>query len=616
MGRIRLLEDVISNQIAAGEVVERPASVVKELLENAVDAGATQITVEIRNGGVDLIRIVDNGHGMGREDATLCLQRHATSKLREIDDLNSLDTLGFRGEALPSIASVSRFSIRTREPGALGAIRVSVQGGEDLQVVDAAGPVGTEIIVQDLFFNVPARRKFLKTQATEASHVQELVQRIALCYPEVAVRFIKDGRQAQDYPAASGLLERIGAVFGERTARGLVPVHAPGAFGLDGYVGPPDSAKSTPRHYHVFINGRFVRDRVVMSAVQAAYGSSLPRGKHPFVVLRLTLPALAVDVNVHPAKTEVRFSDSRSVHRLVARTIDGALRSATADRSPPAPAERPERPAQSYVVPEKSAGTPMDRHKDRIFQAMERMASKRSVTPRRRSGSEDRQLSFGGPSRHTSQADHPRGPSQRPAVPPVQVEDRPPAPPQRKRPDTPIAASPEWAGHLTVVGVVGGHLICVAEDHVVGYAIERVCRAYLERCAFRSAEPVSYTPPGRLEIGPDEREALDRLGGTLAAAGIELEPFGGTSYRLNAGPKETQVAEVSELVRTLLTTTGASISVDEIRRRLASVVGARLGAGMGPDNIRRMLVELGASDGAGEPLGFVLGSAEMVHLSS
>ena len=214
MGIIKVLDDVVANQIAAGEVVERPASVVKELVENAVDAGATQVTIEIASGGVERIRIVDNGSGMSREDLQLSVVRHATSKLRSADDLQSIGTLGFRGEALPSIASVSRLSIRTRRADDVGAIRLSLEGGREQDMRDAPGPVGTEVLVEDLFFNVPARRKFLKTEGTEASHVHDIVQRIGLCYPGLGIRYIRDGRTISDYGQGGSLRNRIREAFG------------------------------------------------------------------------------------------------------------------------------------------------------------------------------------------------------------------------------------------------------------------------------------------------------------------------------------------------------------------------------------------------------------------
>ena len=236
---IKLLDDVIANQIAAGEVVERPASVVKELVENAIDAGADQITVEIRGGGEEFIRVVDNGRGMVPQDLQQCVLRHATSKITVMDDLDTLSTLGFRGEALPSIASVSRLSIRTRTRESVGATRLSLVGGRDQKVEDCSGPVGTEIRVENLFFNVPARRKFLKKSSTEASHIHEWLQRLALCYPKIAIRFLRDGRMVCDYAGTDSLKHRVGVVFGKGYGADLAEVHVPGNLGLYGFVDPP-----------------------------------------------------------------------------------------------------------------------------------------------------------------------------------------------------------------------------------------------------------------------------------------------------------------------------------------------------------------------------------------
>lgn len=384
MGRIRVLDDVLANQIAAGEVVERPASVAKELLENAVDAGATAITVEIGDGGVGLLRVVDDGHGMDADDARLALQRHATSKVATASDLHHIRTLGFRGEALPSIASVSRLTLRTRQPGALGATLIRVEGGREVEAREAPGPVGTEMRVEDLFYNVPARRKFLKRGATEASHVQEAVQRLALCYPDVAFRFVKDGRVAFDLPRHATLIDRVRAIFGATAASRLTPVAVDGAFGLDGLIGPPDEARTTARHYHTFINGRFVRDRVVMSAVQSAYGGRLDRSRHPFVVLRIHMPPEALDVNVHPAKTEVRFVESGGVHRLVSGAIERTLR----DDPWRPPGEGEAAPARTFhlgggadeAAGEAGAGEAggLEGHRQRIFDAMERITARRT----------------------------------------------------------------------------------------------------------------------------------------------------------------------------------------------------------------------------------------------
>lgn len=425
MARIQVLDAALADQIAAGEVVERPASVVKELLENALDAQATAITVSFEEGGIKQLRVVDNGHGMSREEAPLALKRHATSKIQRLEDLIRIATLGFRGEALPSIASVSRFTMRTRTAEELAATKISIVGGKDLTVTDAAGPVGTEMVMEDLFFNIPARRKFLKKQQTEASHIQEAVHRLALAHPGVAFRLVRDGRTVTDVPRHDSLADRARALFGEALAGRLQPVSADGPFQLSGLVGPPDEARSTARHYYLFINGRFVRDRVMMSAVQAAYRDVVRGARHPFVILSLTVPPEAVDVNVHPAKTEVRFVDSGPIHRVISRAIRAVIevdpwsapepeapqkagrqytlsggpnlfepRPATASPTaeapsptsggPTSPNPMPSSPVPSSPVPSSPsapAGAPasgVDAHRQRVFDVMARLSARRA----------------------------------------------------------------------------------------------------------------------------------------------------------------------------------------------------------------------------------------------
>lgn len=325
MALIQILPSALSDQIAAGEVVERPSSVAKELLENALDAGATRITVDFELGGVKRLRIVDNGLGMTTDDAVLSVRRHATSKIGTLDDLNNIDTLGFRGEALASIASVSKFRLRTKQAGELSATLVNVKGGAEPSVSEIGGPVGTEVVVQDLFYNVPARRKFLKKTETESTHIVETTQRLALCYPNVAFKVIRDGKSVLELPVHHDLTARLSGLFPKSVTRGVRSLSVPGAFGLSGVIGAPEDARGSTRHYYLFVNGRIVKDRVMMSAIQSGCGHLLSKGKHPFAVVSLNLPALAVDVNVHPAKTEVRFADSRQIFRLIARTVESAL---------------------------------------------------------------------------------------------------------------------------------------------------------------------------------------------------------------------------------------------------------------------------------------------------
>jgi DNA mismatch repair protein MutL len=346
MGRIRVLSDQVANQIAAGEVVERPASVVKELLENAVDAGATRIRIEIEGGGRKLIRIVDNGHGMVRDDAMLAFERHATSKLRNAEDLNHIATLGFRGEALPSIASVARVEMDTRsEEDAVGT-RIEIVGGNMTKVEDVGAPTGTTIAIRDLFFNVPARKKFLKSEPTELSHVAALVTHYALAHPDKHFELHTATNALLIAPAVRDASERVFQILGSDVSRDMLPVAAeldftraglpepppwrreqdyvapePGFLRVSGFVSKPELQKLNRGSIYVFVNGRQVRDRLILHALTEAYKNILPPTSFPVVLLFLEMPASEVDVNVHPAKTEVRFRQSSFVHDFVRDTV-------------------------------------------------------------------------------------------------------------------------------------------------------------------------------------------------------------------------------------------------------------------------------------------------------
>lgn len=322
---VRILDPILANQIAAGEVVERPASAIKELLENALDAGSTELTIEIREGGRSLMRVSDNGHGMSKSDALLALERHATSKIHEVDDLNEISTLGFRGEALPSIASVSRFHLLTRNQENQTATLIKVEGGQNPQISESAGRVGTEVRVEDLFFNVPARRKFLKSPQTESGIIHEGVQRQALAYPHVAFRFIKDGHVSFDLPTHASLLDRIRVLFGARVADHLCPVAWSGPIRLSGFVSHPSLNFSAHRHAYTFINGRFVKDRLFLGAIQRAFGQKLSRGRYPFYLLNLDIHPSLVDVNVHPAKTQVRFVNEEALLDVLTKAVKATM---------------------------------------------------------------------------------------------------------------------------------------------------------------------------------------------------------------------------------------------------------------------------------------------------
>jgi len=319
------LPEWLKNQIAAGEVIERPASVVKELVENSLDAGSTHIVVEVDGGGVDRIRVVDNGHGMSAADARTSLERHATSKLRSMDDLKRIRTMGFRGEALPSIASVSRFELKTRDAESDGGTAIGVTGGRELTTWDVGMPPGTDIVVADLFYNVPARRKFLKKPATETGRVTEIIQRVALGNPAVHFSLVVDGRRSIDAPPARSDLERIYGIFGAKVCDHLYECEFQGEIKVDGFVSAPTYTKSNRTGIFTYVNGRFIRDRVIQHAITAGYGALLPRGRHPVAIIDVEVPPELVDVNVHPTKSEVRFVNSGAVHSAVSRAISLTL---------------------------------------------------------------------------------------------------------------------------------------------------------------------------------------------------------------------------------------------------------------------------------------------------
>ncbi len=350
MGRIHILSDQVANQIAAGEVVDRPASVVKELLENALDAGATRILVEVEAGGRKLIRIVDNGVGMVRDDALLAFERHATSKIRSSDDLLSIATLGFRGEALPSIASISRLELETRAASDASGTHLEIVGGKIFRVDDAGLPAGTAIAVRDLFFNTPARRKFLKAESTELSHVTALVTHYALAHPGKHFELHSATNALLIAPPVAKVSERIFQVFGKDTLDQLVPLAAetrfdraglpepppwkreqdyqppdPGFLRVSGFVSKPELQKLNRNSIYVFVNQRLIRDRLILHAVSEAYRNIIPPTSFPVILMFLEMPPHEVDVNVHPSKTEVRFRQQTFIHDIVRDSIRNTL---------------------------------------------------------------------------------------------------------------------------------------------------------------------------------------------------------------------------------------------------------------------------------------------------
>jgi DNA mismatch repair protein MutL len=328
MSKIRVLPDTLANKIAAGEVVERPASVVKELLENALDAGARKINIEVESGGKRLIRIIDDGEGMTRDDAIIAFERHATSKLRTAEDLEFITTLGFRGEALPSIAAVSKLFLRTKTVNDVEGTEVEFNGGKLVNVRDIAWPGGTEIEVKDLFFNMPARRKFLKSDTTESFHITNLVQHYALANYELALLLINNARDSIRVPAVQSLKERAYQILGGSLLNKLLEVQGESnGLKIMGYVSNPQEQRSSKDAQYLFVNRRFVKDQLISRALTESYRSMMPSGTYPAAVLFIEVPPDEVDVNVHPAKTEVRFLHEATIFSFVRDSIAQSLKS-------------------------------------------------------------------------------------------------------------------------------------------------------------------------------------------------------------------------------------------------------------------------------------------------
>lgn len=326
MPKIQVLDKQVAELIAAGEVVDRPSSVIKELVENAVDAGASIITVEIRRGGITFMRVTDNGCGISPEDVPTAFLRHATSKVAQQDDLNSISTLGFRGEALASISAVSHVEVLTRVPGALSGVRYIGGGSEDFTLEEAGCPEGTTILVRDLFYNTPARMKFLKKDSTEGNSVAGILDKLALSHPEISFRFIRDGKEQLHTPGDGKLSSTIYAVYGREFSSALIPVNYElGHVKVEGFISAPSSSRPNRTMQNFFINGRFIRSRTAMAALEEAYKGSIMVGKFPACVLHMKLSFGAVDVNVHPAKLEVRFVNERPIFDAVYHGVKSAL---------------------------------------------------------------------------------------------------------------------------------------------------------------------------------------------------------------------------------------------------------------------------------------------------
>jgi DNA mismatch repair protein MutL len=579
--RVLRLPDALVDQIAAGEVVERPASVVKELVENALDAGASRLRIDIRAGGAALVAVSDDGRGMTPEDARLALERHATSKITSAEDLARIVTFGFRGEALPAIASVSRLRLRTRARAAADGLEIEIEGSKRIGERTAGGPEGTRIEVADLFYNVPARRKFLKTAATEWSHVAEWLARSALALPTVHFDVRRDDREAVHWPAVTDPLDRIAAVLSERDAEGLVPVAGEdGALRLEGFASRPDAHRPTAAGLHLFVQRRPVRDRLLRHALLDAYRDVLPRGRFPSAVLFLDLPPHAVDVNVHPAKWEVRFADPGAVHRLVARSVRDALGArrwlGTAAETTPTPdPQRPAGPGAAEIIregPRSARGGGGVTTADWVFTAGAAAAT--SAANSSGQGASGHYANGVGPPLATPGAD--------------------------------AAPGLRFAALRPLGQLLATYLLLEASDGLVlvdqHAAHERVLYERL-RASWRSGS-VARQPlllPVPVDLAPDQAARLAEAGSALERLGFEVEPFGADVLAVRAIPAELAGHDPAALLANLADRLGpdagalpAPDAADRLFASLACHAARRAGERLDPREQQALLAALDA----------------------
>jgi DNA mismatch repair protein MutL len=608
LGRIRILPDQVANKIAAGEVVERPASVVKELLENSLDAGATSVRVEVESGGRRLIRIVDDGCGMLRDDALLAFERHATSKLRDVKDLLSISTLGFRGEALPSIASVSRLLLETRAAEETTGTRIEIAGGKMLRCEEAALGGGTVITVRDLFYNVPARRKFLRTEPTELAHIASLVTHYSLAHPEKTFLLTSGPTELLHVTPVATMKERVYQVFGSQVLDELVeigtrekeiylpPPNVPASealaeyrrepgpdddpptrlFRLSGFFSRPQVQKGNRNSIYIFVNGRLIRDRLLLHAISSAYHNLMPPSSYPFALLFLECDAEEVDVNVHPSKTEVRFRHGSFIHDFVRDTLRDRLM-----ESRPAPSFSPRtvEPAQPAArLPYSEFSQMIENEAPAPPSLVDPPAAADPVLPaftlRPNPGPAPR-LDFSAPPLEITPGPPPSGKLSRhldahgefPA-------DAIPAPE--------ISLSvlsdlrPLGQIHESFIIAAGRDGLWIIDQHV---AHERILfeQVMKQRAAGR-VEMQRLLMPLILQLTPEQQIDYARIADELNASGFETEPFGHRTIAVKAAPAHVGAAELEKILYEILEIAESELrgaSLDDLRRNICASIACR-----------------------------------------
>ena len=609
MSKIIQLSPHIANLIAAGEVVERPASVAKELLENAVDAGASKITLEIRDGGMTFLRVTDNGCGMSREDARTAFLRHATSKLRTAEDLAAISTMGFRGEALAAISSVSRIELMTKTAGSLSGTSLMLEAGNIIEESEVGCPEGTTIVIRDLFFNTPARMKFMKADTVEGSRVASAVQMQALAHPEVAFRFLKDGKEVLSTPGNGGLQAAMYCIYGRDCAKMVAVESRWEAYSLSGFVTRPTDARPSRSMQTFFVNDRPVKSRLLVSALEEAYRNQIMVGKFPGCVLHLTLPAHAVDVNVHPAKTEVKFLNEKAVFDCIHYGVLGALNK-TPDRPPihfrqdapapkqAAPAAKPETPAASAAPAKKDFYRTMTAEEYKTFSA----ALKEAPQPKPSAAVATLQKMERSPSlplREPVAVPRPAAaapiPSPKPVEKPISKKEVPPAAPEE--PEQTALPMPEeipWrlVGELyrSYILVEQGDDAFLIDKHA---AHERILfeklkanQEAISSQALLAPIPVNLNPTAAAELLAN-RQMLDEVG-------FEIEEFGENTVLLRQIPMDLSPDMAAEALETMADNllAGRRERADSVRDEILHTVACKAAIKAGWNNDPQELLAL------------------------
>ncbi len=581
MSRVRILPEILSNRIAAGEVVERPASVVKELVENALDARSARIIVEVEKGGRSLIRVSDNGTGMAHDDALLSVERYATSKIAGEEDLFSIRTLGFRGEALPSIAAVSRFVMETRTSGSDTGTRVEITGGTIRNVSEAGVPAGTMISVRDLFFNTPARRKFMKSAPTEMGHIADTLAGIALGWPGVRFSLHHNGKSVKIWSGVSDPLDRAADILGQDMKKNLCRVEWESPdISLRGWVSVPGMTRSTSASVYLYVNGRWIRDRILQHAIFAGYAGRIMKGQFPLAVLFLTVEPDQVDVNVHPAKNEVRFAQQKAVHQAVSQAVSEALaRSETGSRTKKSLLS--EIPSHAGKIPEKEQCSPSR-------SCFSTHPGENAISPAL-AGS------------HVSEA----------AV-SYREEEGFSAPQFQTKPEQADYGQENlWVkkafGDLHIIGQFHGtYILCEAENGLIlidqHAAHERVLFEELKRRE-KNQNPIAQKllMPETVELTFRESALMQTLLPAFLAMGFDIVPFGGSTFAIQAAPSMLSGKAIAPLIAELIEKMAQiGIATDADRNRAAEEIlmltachaAIRAGQSLSPEQIRGLLRQM------------------------